>query len=60
MVDDTVKVFISYSSANEDFAELVKMKLEGANFIVWKDTNQLMAGQEWRNETSRKAPLAPR
>ena len=49
MEKDIAKVFISYSSANEDFAELVKMKLEEVGFSIWKDTNQLMAGDEWRN-----------
>ena len=50
MMSDTIKVFISYSSLKEDFAELVKMKLEEASIFVWKDTNQIMAGKEWRNE----------
>lgn len=43
-------MFISYSSSNEDFAELLKMKLEEANISVWKDTNQILSGKEWRNE----------
>jgi|GEM_PF-6529033 len=47
---DLPKVFISYSSSNEDFAELVKLKLEKENIIVWKDTNQISVGVEWRNE----------
>ena len=50
MDNDKTKVFISYSSKKEDFAELVKMKLEEANLFVWKDINQIMAGKEWRNE----------
>jgi CheY-like chemotaxis protein len=48
--NNTPKVFISYSSSSEDFAELVKMKLENANIEVWKDTNQIEVGKEWRNE----------
>jgi CheY-like chemotaxis protein len=43
-------VFISYNSKNEDFAELVKLKLEREDIHVWKDTNQIDAGTEWRNE----------
>ena len=45
-----MNVFLSYNSKNEDFAELVKMKLEKENIQVWKDTNQIDAGTEWRNE----------
>lgn len=45
-----MNVFISYNLKNEDFAELVKMKLEKENIQVWKDTNQIDAGTEWRNE----------
>ncbi len=45
-----MNVFISYNSQNEDFAELVKMKLEKENIQVWKDTSQIEAGTEWRNE----------
>ena len=45
-----MSVFISYNSKNGDLAELVKMKLEIENFQVWKDTSQIDAGTEWRNE----------
>lgn len=45
-----MNVFISYNSKNEDFAELVKLKLEKEEIQVWKDTNQIDAGTEWRNE----------
>jgi hypothetical protein len=45
-----MSVFISYNSKNEDFAELVKLKLEKEEIQVWKDTNQIQAGTEWRNE----------
>lgn len=43
-------VFLSYNSKNEDFAELVKLKLEKEDIQVYKDTNQIYAGSEWRNE----------
>ena len=45
-----MNVFVSYNSKNEDFAELVKMKLEKEGIEVWKDTIQIAAGSEWRNE----------
>lgn len=45
-----MNVFISYNSKNEDFAELVTMKLEKEDIVVWKDTNRIAAGTEWRNE----------
>ena len=43
-------VFISYSSEDADFADLVKMKLTVANIDVWMDQDELDAGEEWRNE----------
>lgn len=45
-----MNVFISYNSQNEDFADLVKMKLEKEGIQVWKDTSQIEAGTEWRHE----------
>jgi len=48
-----MNVFISYNSKSEDFAELVKEKLEKESIQVWKDTNQIEAGKEWRNEIDR-------
>ena len=45
-----MRVFVSYNSKHEDFAELVKMKLEKENIEVWKDTYQIEAGTEWRKE----------
>jgi CheY-like chemotaxis protein len=50
MESDKPKVFVSYSSSNGDFAELLKMKLEDAGIEVWKDNYQILAGKEWRNE----------
>jgi CheY-like chemotaxis protein len=45
-----MSVFVSYSTEQEDFAELVKMKLEKEGIEVWKDTYEIAAGTEWRNE----------
>ena len=50
MNNDKPKIFISYSSADSDFAELMKMKLEGSDIIVWRDIHEIAAGEEWRNE----------
>lgn len=50
MAQDKPKVFLSYPSTIEDFAELVRMKLDDAAIDVWKDTQQIQAGEEWRNE----------
>ena len=44
------KVFISYSSSDGDFAELMKMKLESSNIEVWRDVHEISPGEEWRNE----------
>lgn len=43
-------VFVSYSSEDSVFAELVKMKLNQAKIDVWLDQDKLDAGEEWRNE----------
>jgi CheY-like chemotaxis protein len=43
-------VFISYSTEDSDFADLVKMKLKEAGIDVWIDQDELDAGEEWRNE----------
>lgn len=45
-----MSVFISYDSKHEVFAELVTMKLEKEGIEVWKDTYQIAAGMEWKNE----------
>lgn len=43
-------VFISYSTKDSVFADLVKMKLNAVSIDVWLDQDKLNAGQEWRNE----------
>lgn len=43
-------VFISYSTEDSVFADLVKMKLNASNIDVWMDQDKLNAGEEWRNE----------
>ena len=50
MENDNPKVFISYSTAIGDFAELMKMKLESSGIDVWRDVNEIAVGEEWRNE----------
>ena len=44
------KVFISYSSSDGDFAELMKLKLELSDIEVWRDVHEIAAGEVWRNE----------
>jgi len=43
-------VFISYSTDDSVFADLVKLKLNAANIDVWMDQDKLNPGEEWRNE----------
>lgn len=50
MENTRASVFISYSSADTVFADLVKMKLKEAGIDVWLDQDELDAGEEWRNE----------
>lgn len=50
MKKEKPKAFISYSSSNGDFAELLKVKLEQSGIKVWRDSHEIEAGEEWRNE----------
>lgn len=50
MEEENPKVFISYSSLDGDFAELMKLKLEAVGIDVWRDVNEILPGEEWRNE----------
>lgn len=43
------QVFISYSSSDSIFADLLKMKLQAAGIDAWLDRGELEAGEEWRN-----------
>jgi len=43
------QAFMSYSSKDEVFAELARMKLQEAGIQVWIDQGALHAGEEWRN-----------
>jgi CheY-like chemotaxis protein len=44
------RVFISYASQDSLFAEFVKTKVELFGHEVWRDQDELKAGQEWRQE----------
>ena len=50
MGKDKPTVFISYSTEDSLFADLVKMKLNASGIDVWMDQDKLNAGEEWRNE----------
>src|SRR3954452_15491792 len=43
-------VFISYSSVDGDFADLLRLRLEQEGFTVWTDNGNLVAGDDWRDE----------
>jgi TIR domain len=47
--EPSMHVFISYSHANGDFAEILKTRLERSGFNVWTDEDRLLAGEDWRN-----------
>lgn len=50
MKKEKPRAFVSYSSSNGDFAELLKIKLEQSGITVWRDVHEIAAGEEWRNE----------
>lgn len=41
-------VFISYKHEEQDFVEMLIRQLQAAGFKVWVDTEQLRAGENWR------------
>jgi len=41
-------VFLSYSTHDHHFAELLQLKLAGENVEVWRDRGQLRVGTDWR------------
>lgn len=42
-------IFLSYSSKDKFFCELLEAKLRAEQIEVWRDVNSLNAGEEWRN-----------
>jgi hypothetical protein len=46
-------VFLSYSTKDHHFAELVTVKLAEAGISVWRDQGRLRAGTDWRQEIER-------
>lgn len=46
-------VFLSYASKDRFFAELARLKLEGAGISVWVDNGRLRAGDDWRQGIDR-------
>ena len=42
------KVFISYSSRDYFFVELLASKLDAQGFTAWRDTGAIRAGDDWR------------
>lgn len=43
-------VFISYARQSLDFADRLKIYLEGEQFEVWMDKSRITVGQEWKRE----------
>ena len=43
-------VFLSYSTKDHHFAELVRLKLDAAGIDLWTDKGQLLPGSNWRGE----------
>lgn len=43
-----INVFLSYSTVDYFFAEIAEIKLGAEGIRVWRDLNQLRAGEEWR------------
>ena len=41
-------VFLSYSSRDYFFAEMLSLKLEEAGFKIWRDIGAIRAGDDWR------------
>lgn len=46
-------VFLSYSTKDHYFAELVGIKLADVGIKLWRDQGQLRAGTDWRREIDR-------
>ncbi len=44
----TNHVFVSYKHEEQDFVEMLIRQLQAAGFQVWVDTEQLRAGENWR------------
>lgn len=47
------KVFISYSTKNDVFADLAMLKLNALGISAWLDAGALRAGEEWRSSIDR-------
>lgn len=43
-----MEVFLSYSSEDRFFADLLEIKLAEANIKLWRDKGSLVSGTEWR------------
>ncbi len=49
----TTTVFLSYSTKDHHFAELMTLKLGEAGIKVWRDRDNLRAGADWRQGIER-------
>ena len=48
-----LQVFLSYSTKDHFFAELVAIELAKAEIAMWRDRGRLRAGMDWRHEIER-------
>jgi len=44
----TSHVFVSYKHEQQDFVEMLNRQLQAAGFTLWVDSEQLRAGENWR------------
>ena len=49
-VGEQPQVFVSYSRKDAETVEAITRLLEDAGVTVWRDTDQILGGQRWRNE----------
>ena len=48
VVMDSNTIFLSYSSEDFLFAEMLRTKLDERGHVLWRDADQIVAGDSWR------------
>ena len=51
-------IFLSYSSQDYVFAEMLAIKLGAENFTVWRDQGSIRAGDDWRQSIEEASRIA--
>lgn len=44
------KIFISYAKEDNELAECLSVDLEKKGFVAWKDTHELLPGEQWEDK----------